>query len=145
MRLYLIAGIAAAGGMATALQAHFMGILDKHMGTLESVFITYFSGGLLIGLIMLAQRGGNITSGGAIPWYVYSAGVLGLIIVGAIAFSVPRLGLVAAFTVFIAAQVLTGVLFDHFGLLGAGVRPLTLARTAGVVVMMVGVWLILRH
>jgi bacterial/archaeal transporter family-2 protein len=144
MRLYLLTGIAAVGGIVTAFQAHFMGILDKRVGTLESVFITYFSGGVLIGLIMLVQRGGNLASGEGVPWYAYTAGVLGLIIVGTLAFSVPRLGLVAAFTVFIAAQVLTGVLVDHFGLMGAALRPLTLARAAGVVVMLAGVWLILR-
>ncbi|RPJ69961.1 MAG: DMT family transporter [Desulfobacteraceae bacterium] len=144
MRLYFLAAIAAIGGVVTAFQAHFMGILDKRIGTLESVFITYFSGGVLIGLIMLVQRGGNLASGEAVPWYTYTAGVLGLVIVGALAFSVPRLGLVAAFTVFIAAQVLAGVLVDHFGLMGAALRPLTLARAAGVVVLLAGVWLILR-
>jgi hypothetical protein len=34
-----LAAISALGGVATALQAHFMGLLDKRMGTLESVFI----------------------------------------------------------------------------------------------------------
>jgi hypothetical protein len=48
------------------------GILDRRIGTLESVFITYFSGGLLIGLIMLVQRGGNLGAGEAVPWYAYS-------------------------------------------------------------------------
>ena len=43
-----------------------MGILDKRIGTLESVFITYFGGGLLIGVIMLIQRGGHLGSGAAV-------------------------------------------------------------------------------
>ncbi|MCU0559943.1 MAG: DMT family transporter [Desulfobacterales bacterium] len=144
MRLYWLAGIVAAGGVATALQAHFMGLLDRRIGTLESVFITYFSGGLLIGVIMLVQRGGNLGAGEAAPWYAYTSGVLGLIIVGTLGFSTPRLGLVAAFTVFIVAQVLMGVLIDHFGLIGADPRPLTPARAAGVVVVLAGLWLILR-
>jgi transporter family-2 protein len=145
MRLYWLAGIVAAGGIATALQAHFMGILDRRIGTLESVFITYFSGGLLIGLIMMVQRGGNLGAGDSIPWYAYTSGVLGLLIVGTLGFSTPRLGLVTAFTVFIVAQVLMGVLVDHFGLIGAAQRPLTLSRAAGVVVVLAGVWLILRE
>lgn len=144
MRPYLLAAVAALGGLVTALQAHFMGILDKRMGTLESVFLTYFSGGVLIGLIMLVQRGGNLAAAKAVPWYAYTAGVLGLVIVGALAFSVPRLGLVAAFTLFIAAQVLTGVLIDHFGLMGAALKPLSMARAAGVAVLLAGVWLVLR-
>jgi hypothetical protein len=51
MSLYGLVGVVALGGVATALQAHFMGILDKRIGTLESVFITYFGGGLLIGRV----------------------------------------------------------------------------------------------
>jgi transporter family-2 protein len=70
--------------------------------------------------------------------------VLGLIIVGTLGFSTPRMGLIAAFTVFIAAQLLMGVLIDHFGLIGAAQRPLTLSRAVGVAVMLAGVWLTLR-
>ena len=67
MNLYWLATVTAIGGIATALQAHFMGLLDKRVGTLESVFITYFGGGLLIGVIMLLQRGGNLSRGRVRP------------------------------------------------------------------------------
>ncbi len=144
MRLYGLVGIAALGGVATALQAHFMGILDKRIGTLESVFITYVSGALLIGVIMLIQRGGHLGSGAAAPWYAYTSGILGLVIVGTLAYSTPRLGLIAAFTVFIAAQILMGALVDHFGWMGAEMHPLNLARLAGVMLLLAGTWLITR-
>jgi transporter family-2 protein len=42
--------IAIIGGIAITLQAQFMGLMDKNIGTLESMFITYGSGGLLISL-----------------------------------------------------------------------------------------------
>ena len=145
MSFYGLVGVAALGGMATAWQAHFMGILDKRIGTLESVFITYIGGGLLIGVIMLIQRGGHLGSSPAAPWYAYTSGVLGLVIVGALAYSAPRLGLVAAFTVFVAAQVLMGALVDHFGWMGAEVRPLNLARLAGMVLLLAGTWLITKN
>ena len=144
MRLYGLVGIAALGGVTTALQAHFMGILDKRIGTLESVFITYVSGALLIGVIMLIQRGGHLGSGAAAPWYAYTSGILGLVIVGTLAYSTPRLGLIAAFTAFIAAQILMGALVDHFGWMGAQMRPLNLARLAGVVLLLAGTWLITK-
>ncbi len=144
MNLQLLAAITAIGGVATALQSHFMGLMDKRLGTLESVFITYFSGGALIGLIMLIQRGGNLSAGAALPWYAYTSGALGLVIVGALAYSTPRLGLVAAFTLFVSAQFAMGALIDHFGWLGSAVRPLTASRLAGMAVVLVGVWLIIR-
>jgi len=145
MDVYWVAAVAAVGGTATAIQAHFMGLLDKRIGTLESVFITYFGGGVLIGLIMLCQRGGNLGGGEAAPWYAYTSGVLGLLIVGALAFSTPRLGLVAAFTIFVAAQFAMGALVDHFGWMGATARPVNASRLAGMAVVLVGIWLIIRE
>lgn len=136
--------IAAVGGVAVALQAQFMGLMDKGIGTIESMFITYGSGGLIIGLAMLFHRGGNLAAWQNAPWYALSAGILGLIIVGTIGYSTPRLGLVTAFTVIVAAQFFVGAVLDHYGLLGAEFRPLDLSRLAGIVVMLFGVWLIIR-
>ena len=136
--------IAAIGGIAVTLQAQFMGLMDKSIGTLESMFITYGTGGLLIGFAMLVNRGGNLAAWDSVPWYSLSAGVLGLIIVGTIGYSTPRLGLVTAFTIIVASQFIVGALLDHFGILGADLRPLNLSRLGGIGVMLLGVWLIIR-
>ena len=136
--------IAAVGGIAITLQAQFMGVMDKNIGTLESMFITYASGGLLIGFAMLVNRGGNLSAWRSVPWYVMSAGVLGLIIVGTIGYSTQRLGLVTAFTIIVASQFIAGALLDHFGILGADLRQLDFTRLAGIGVMLLGVWLIIR-
>ena len=145
MNWYWLAAIIALGGVTTALQSHFMGLLDKRVGTLESIFITYFSGGALIGLLMLILRGGNLGAGGSAPWYAYTSGALGLVIVGSLGFGAPRLGLVTTFTIFVAAQFVMGALLDHFGWLGAAMRPLNAARLAGMAVVLAGIWLIIRE
>lgn len=139
-----LAVIAVIGGVAVVLQAQFMGVMDQNLGTLESVFITYGSGGLLVGLTMLAMRGGNLAAWRTLPWYAPLAGVAGLIIVGSIGYVTPRLGLVATFTIFVAAQFIFGALIDHFGLLGAEIRPIGLSSLAGMVIVLVGVWLIVK-
>lgn len=136
--------IAVIGGMTVALQGQFMGLIDKGLGTRESVFITYASGGILVGFVMLAARGGNLRFWQAVPWYALSAGVFGLVIVAAIGYTVPRLGLSKAFTIIVAAQFITIALLDHFGLFGAAMRPLDLTRLLGVGVLIFGVWLIMR-
>ena len=136
--------IAALGGVAVSIQAHFMGLIDKRVGTMESMFITYGSGGLLIGIAILLNRGHNLAAAQQIPWYTWSSGVLGLVIVGTIGYSTPRLGLVTALTVIVAAQFVTGAVIDHFGLFGADVRPLDLTRLLGVILLMLGMWLIVR-
>ncbi len=134
--------IAAIGGIAVSLQAQFMGLIDKRVGTLESMFITYGIGGLLITLMVLFQREHNLSSAwNALPWYAWASGALGLVIVGTIGYSTPRLGLVTALAVIVGAQFATGAIIDHFGLFGAQVRPLDLARVAGLCLILLGVWL----
>ena len=136
--------IAAVGGIAVTMQAQFMGLMDKQIGTLESVFITYGGGGLLVGLAMLLIRGGNLSAWQGVPWYALTSGALGLVIVGSIGYGTSRLGLVTAMTVIIAAQFIAGAVIDHFGVLGADLRPLNLARISGVGLMLVGTWLVVR-
>lgn len=136
--------IAAIGGITVAIQAQFMGLMDKQIGTLESVFITYGSGGLLVGLVMLLSRGGNLAAWQTVPWYALSAGALGLVIVGAIGYGTARMGLVTAMTVIVAAQFITGAVVDHFGALGADLRPLDVSRIVGMGLMLAGTWLVVR-
>jgi transporter family-2 protein len=108
------------------------------------MFITYGSGGLLIVIAMLVNRGGSLSAWRGVPWYSLTAGLLGLIIVGTIGYSTPRLGLVPALTILVASQFIVGALLDHYGILGAALRPLTLTRLVGIGTMLFGVWLIIR-
>jgi bacterial/archaeal transporter family-2 protein len=140
----LIVVVAVVGGIAVALQSQFMGLLDKGIGTLEGVFITYGTGGLLIAVIMLLQRGGNLGAWQGVPWYAFCTGALGLVIVGAIGYSTPRLGLVVTFTIMVASQFIVGSLLDHFGILGAASRPIEMSRLFGMAVLLLGIWLIIR-
>ena len=140
----LLIVVAVIGGISVALQAQMMGLLDKSIGTLEGVFITYAGGGLLIALAMIFMRGGNLGAWQSVPWYAYSSGALGLIIVGAIGYSAPRLGLVATFTIIVSSQFLVAAFIDHFGVLGATTRPLDLSRIIGISLLLAGIWLTMR-
>jgi transporter family-2 protein len=108
------------------------------------MFITYGGGGLLIGLVMLLLKGGNLGAWQTVPWFVLSAGVLGLVVVGTLGFTAPRLGLVPVLTLFVAAQFFVGAGLDHYGLLGAEIRPLDLSTVSGLGAILLGVWLVLR-
>jgi len=131
-------------GIAIAVQSQFMAQMDRSFGTLESICVTYGGGGLLIILVMVLRSGGNLSLSSGLPWYVFTTGAFGLLIVGGIGFSAARLGLVATFTVIVATQFMVSALIDHFGLLESTVRTLDLSRTAGIGVLLAGVWMILR-
>jgi len=136
--------VALIAGLAVTLQGQFMGVMDRVLGTKESMFLTYGSGGLLATLMMLVSRGGNLKAWTQVPWYAYTAGALGLVIVGSIGFTVSRLGTAKAFTLFVASQFALAAIIDHFGLLAAEVRPIDGVRATGLGLMMVGVWLVVK-
>ncbi|MGD1969767.1 MAG: DMT family transporter [Desulfobacterales bacterium] len=142
MSTFFLMSIAIMGGIAVTLQGQFMGLLNRSMGTLAGVFITYAGGGLIIALLMIAVRGNQLKNWQSVPWYAFSAGILGLVIVGSIGYVVPRLGVAKGFTLIVAAQFLIAALIDHFGLFGATLRPLDMARSVGLCLMLLGVWLV---
>lgn len=136
--------IATIAGVAMAAQAQLMGHLDRSVGTMESVFLTYGTGAAVIGVIMLAMRGGNLSEWQNAPWYAHSAGLLGLIIVGGIGYATPRLGLATTLTIAVATQFTVAAIIQHFGLLGADQQPMDISRLGGMATILVGVWLMMR-
>ena len=142
--LLLIVVVAVAGGAAIAMQAQLAGLVSDRVGTLEAVFITYGVGGLLSALLMLVARGGSLGQLRQLPASIYLAGVFGLVIVGAIAFSVGRLGVVRGLLLITVAQFVWSALIDQFGWFGADVQPLTLGKAAGIALLLGGGWLVLR-
>lgn len=132
------------GGIATALQGQFMGLLSVAMGPLESVFITYASGTTVVAATMLAMKGGNLKAWPTVPWYALTSGLMGLVIIGSISYAVPRLGVVVGFTILVATQFLAGVMIDHYGWFGAVVRPMDISKVVGLGLMIAGVTLLVR-
>ena len=72
------------------------------------------------------------------------AGVFGLVVIGAISYMIPRVGVAAAITSVVAGQLLVSTILDHFGLLGAALKPLDGTRMLGLGVVLVGVWLTVK-
>lgn len=139
--------IAVIGGFAVSVQGQLMGLMDKDMGTKESVFLTYALGGLIMFIYLLLSSSSFSFKalGTSVPWYVLSSGVLGLIIVSAISYTIPRLGLATAFTIVIAAQFLITALIEHFGWLGAASTPIQWSRLLGFGSIILGVWLVAKN
>ncbi|HEY7583540.1 MAG TPA: DMT family transporter [Acidimicrobiia bacterium] len=131
-------------GIAVAIQAQFTGDMQRQVGTLESTFITYFSGGLIIALVTLAARGGNLAAARSLPWYVWSAGLLGLVIIFTLSLSVGQIGLVPALVIITVSQFVVGAIINHFGLLGAVVDPIDLSKLGGLALLGAGTFLVLR-
>ena len=132
-------------GMAIAMQTLFAGVLGHHVGVMESVFIIHLGGFLVAGAYLLFMGGGNLAAWTAAPWYVLLfGGLLGVVIVGGYAFVIPRIGLAPAITLAVSSQLILSAVISHFGILGAVQQPITISRIAGILVLLIGTWLIVR-
>jgi transporter family-2 protein len=142
LALVLIVGLA--GGAAVGLQAPLTSLMSQRIGTIESVFIVHLGGAILAGIALLAVRGGNLGAWRSVPWYALAAGSLGLVVLSAVSYTIPRIGAATTVTLVVVAQLVTAALLDHFGLLGTSVRLLDPARLVGIAVLFAGTWLIMR-
>ena len=143
MSMVVVVFVAVLGGLAGALQSQFLGTMEDKVGTLASTFITYGGGGLAAGLLMLAFKGGQIAGIREVPWYAFTAGLMGLIVVASLGISVSNLGLGAGLTLFTGATIVLGALIDHFGFFGDG-RTLDTGRMLGIALVVFGTWLVVR-
>ena len=141
--IFLIILIGLAGGIAVGLQSPLASMISQRLGLLESVFIIHI-GGAIIALIPMLIYGSKLGLWRSLPWYALFAGVIGLMVIGAISYMIPRVGVAPALIILLAGQLLMGVVLDHFGWLGTMQRPLDLARVVGILVVLAGVWLTVK-
>lgn len=73
-----------------------------------------------------------------VPLWLLTAGIMGGALVFGIAWTMPQLGAGTAFVLMIAGQVISGMIFSHFGLLGSPVEPVSMIKIVGVVLLIAG-------
>lgn len=134
-------------GVAIAVQAAVNSQLAGAMtgNTIAAAFYSFFTGMLLLGVIAFF-RGGLSESLSVLPsqpaWRLVG-GVLGAAAIFCTVWLAPRIGLANLLVLVIAGQLLSSVAIDHFGWLGAMIRPASATKMAGAVVVVLGVGLTL--
>jgi transporter family-2 protein len=142
--ILLIILIGLAGGVAVGLQSPLASILTQRLGTFESVFIIHLGGALAALIPLLLMGGGKLGQWRSAPWYALVAGLCGLVVIGAVTYMIPRIGVAGAVTSIVAGQLFISAALDHFGWLGASIRPIDAPRAIGLVVVFLGVWLTVK-
>lgn len=134
--------MAFAAGLGITLQTTLNAQLAKGIGG-DPVAAALFSltvGAVCVGVYSLV-RGEIIPSLIAIstqPWWSLLGGILGSCALLSYVVLAPRIGLSALLGLAIAGQILSSLMIDHFGLLGATERPVSLIKLVGTIVMLVG-------
>ncbi len=132
------------GGLAVGLQGPLTSIMSSKIGVVGSIFIIHLGGTLAALLLILIFGAGNLGQWRTVPWYALGAGALGLVILSAVSYTIPRLGVAPTVTLIVAAQLILGMILDQFGLLGAHMRPIDSTRLLGAVVLFAGTWLMVK-
>lgn len=82
----------------------------------------------------------------AAPWYSWLAGgLLGAVYITGNILLAPKLGAAALVGLVVAGQLVFSVLLDHYGWIGFEQHTAGLARIAGCVLMLAGVFLVSRY
>lgn len=136
--------IGLAGGIAVGLQGPMASMISQRLGVFESIFIIHLGGALVALLPLLLNGGGRLAAWRGLPWYTLAAGTFGLVVISAVSYMIPRVGVAAAIITVVAGQLLVSAILDHFGWLGATGRPMDIPRAVGLGVVLLGVWLTVR-
>lgn len=132
------------GGLAIGLQNPLASLMGQRLGIVQSVFIIHLGGTMVAALALLATPTGALAGWRSVPWYALGAGALGVTLVGAVTYAIPRLGTAATMALVVAVQLGISTVLDHYGVLGVPQHDLDTTRVAGVVLLLAGAWLVLR-
>jgi bacterial/archaeal transporter family-2 protein len=132
---------AAAGALIPLMAILNAGLARGVGGTIPAaviLFATAFLASLLVALVARVPPPPPASLLNIAP-LKYAGGLIVAFYVLSITFLAPRFGVGNAILFAVSAQLVTSAVIDHFAIAGAALRPLTITRAVGLVVVIVGV------
>jgi bacterial/archaeal transporter family-2 protein len=140
--IFVVILIGLLGGASVGVQSPIAGAMGQRIGGIAGALVVHISGALIAAAVLLVQGGQRIRDWHTLPWYMLASGFFGVLLYQTISITLPRLGSTYMVTLIIMGQLMVGVLIDHFGWLGVTQHPVTFTRLAGVLVLLLGGFLI---
>ena len=134
-------------GALIPIQAATNTAFSKAVGNPFSTGMMVFMIGLLSMVLFLLFTGKGFPTGkqlSAAPAYGYLGGLIVAIYVVMITILVPRIGVGTAIALIVTGQIFCAVAIDHFGFFGVQVRQVDLQRLLGMLLMIVGIYFVMR-
>jgi bacterial/archaeal transporter family-2 protein len=131
----------AAGALIPLMAVLNAGVARAAGGQVQATVIL-FAVGLLASLLLattMAVRVSDLHLLARLAPYQYAGGLIVGFYVLSITFLAPRFGVGNAILFAVTAQLVTSALIDHFSLAGASLRPLTMMRVVGLLIVIAGV------
>lgn len=144
---WLLFVIAVAVGSLLPLQAGINATLRTHLEhPLRAASFNFLVGLTVLVAALLVSGNASLPSGAfrsAPPWAFFGGLIGATVVLGSLVIA-PKLGGALLFAAIVAGQLSSGLLIDHFGLVGYPRSPITLGRIGGVLLVFAGVVLIQR-
>lgn len=112
--------------------------LATRAGSLRGSLINHIVGTVVAAALLLAGIRTGVLHIGGLAWFYWIGGCMGVFVVAASNYAVPRIGAVLLGVLLLAAQLVTSAGLDHFGLLGGTAIELSWMRVAGLALVLVG-------
>jgi bacterial/archaeal transporter family-2 protein len=94
---------------------------------------------VLAAVASVATRAGPRTSAlGTLPWWAWTGGFCGAVVLSATTVVAPRLGTASMIALVMTGQVLSSIALDSFGLLGLAMQPLSFKRVVAAALLIAG-------
>ena len=141
----LLGALIAMAGASGASQAAANAALASRAGLSVALMlnaVVVVAGATLFFLAAGGYRTVGAVWGAPLPYYI--GGFCGLFIIGALTFTVPRVGTAVAMALMVLGQGTMALLIDHYGLWGMRVVPLSATRLVGVALLVAGMLLMRR-
>jgi bacterial/archaeal transporter family-2 protein len=140
-------GLTAVVGGMIALQAPINSGLGKRIGTLPAATVSFVIGTVILVILALAFGGGFGKLGGLrhLSWYYLMGGALGAAYVTTVLVTVRTLGAGGVTAATIAGQLTMAIVVDQLGILGVARHAVTAPRLAGVALLALGTFLVVRY
>ena len=136
-------------GISNTVQSGVNVQLRESLGNPILAAVTSFFVGLVVLVIAFACFNQNPVPGiqdlKEIPWTRFLGGLMGAFYVLTVVFIVRDIGPANMICLVVAGQMIAAMIIDHFGLQGFAVHHITLPRIAGAILLVAGVYLILKN
>ena len=136
-------------GISNAVQSGVNAQLRESLNNPILAALTSFLVGLVVLLIAFACFNQHPVPGindfKQVSWTRYLGGVMGAFYVLTVIFIIREIGPANMICLVVAGQMVAAITVDHYGLQGFAVHQITLPRIAGAVLLVAGVYLILKN
>ncbi|MEM8798448.1 MAG: DMT family transporter [Pseudomonadota bacterium] len=142
LTLVLLIALAIFAGAITPMQAVVNSKLGSYLTHPLWASLISFGGGVLsILTLIIVLRVGPPPVDGLMraPWWLWTGGIFGVIIVTTSLVLAPKLGMGVLFASLVAGQMTGALLMDHFAVLGLPERNISTGRIFGTLLVLAGV------